>query len=384
MRLAHFSAILPLATVIAICLGACAEGADDDGPVRSVPIWRLAPEPDAQIGVVEGDPNYELHQANSSILLPGNRIAVADAGSQELRFYDFDGRFISKAGGRGAGPGEFRWLSRIYRYEADSILALEAGSNRISVFDTHGTYSRLASAISLSGDSAFPMDVWLFRQFWIDGALHSERRAAVRRALASVSVSDTVLAYRFVRVDDSGSLWIREPLDEVAQRWRWTVTDPRGLPKAIIETPLRFAPHQIGDGFVLGRWRDENDVNFIHMYRVETTDAIGHVPEWLANPADMPIDLASDEEEELIAKLRSSLRQVVLAQESYFAGHGGYTENRHLLTWMPPEGVALDIITAGPTGWAAVATDRRLKKICGMAVGSGTPPGWPEGMARCG
>jgi hypothetical protein len=61
-----------------------------------------------------------------------------------------------------------------------------------------------------------------------------------------------------------------------------------------------------------------------------------------------------------------------------------YTENRHLLTWRPPEGVGIDIIEAGRTGWVAVATDQRLSRICGMAVGLGTPPGWSEGMAVCG
>jgi len=346
-------------------------------------MWTLS-EPTLQIGVVEGDPNYELHEAISSVRLPDGRIVVSNAGSHEIRFYDADGQFLSKAGGRGGGPGEFRWLSRLYRFGADSMMALDNGANRLSVFDTDGNYAHLATADSITGDAEFPLDVWLHGQFWVDGALEPEVRGKVKRALSRLTVSDTGPAYRFVRVGDTGELWIREPLSAEADSYHWTVIDSTGSAIAAIQTPLRFDPHHIGRGFVLGRWRDESDVNYIRLHTVVASDEAIRPPAWVTTASEGDPQLSSEEEAQLIEDLRRALVQVVLAQEMYFVNNGSYTANRHLLTWTSPEGVMLDIIEAGRTGWVAVATDQRLRRICGMAVGLGTPPGWTEGMSVCG
>jgi len=376
-----FPPITPL-TAALCCLTACADRTDQDTSDGVVALWMLS-EPTLEIGVVEGDPNYELHQAISSVRLPDGRIVVSNAGSQEIRFYDSDGQFLAKAGGRGGGPGEFRWLSRVYRYGADSIMALDNGANRLSVFDTDGNYARLAAAVSITGDTIFPLDVWLHGQFWVDGALEPELRGTVKRVLSRLTVSDTGLAYRFVRVGDGGELWIREPLAVNADSYHWTVIDSTGSAIAVIQTPLRFDPHHIGRGFVMGRWRDENDVNYIRLHTVLASDEAIRPPAWITASSEGGPQLSPEEEAQLIEALRKALVQVVMAQESHFANNMSYTENRHLLTWTPPEGVGIDIIEAGRTGWVAVATDQRLSRICGMAVGLGTPPGWTEGMAVC-
>ena len=82
---------------------------------------------------------------------------------------------------------EFRWLSRVYRYGADSIMVLDNGTNRLSVFDSDGNYARLAAADSITGDTIFPLDVWLHGQFWVDGALEPELRGTVKRALSRLT-----------------------------------------------------------------------------------------------------------------------------------------------------------------------------------------------------
>jgi hypothetical protein len=75
---------------------------------------------------------------------------------------------------------------------------------------------------------------------------------------------------------------------------------------------------------------------------------------------------------------------VVMAQEMYFADHGTYSQSRHTLSWEAHEDISLDIIFAYNRGWSAVATHKDFPRICGMAVGTPTPPGWNEGEARCG
>jgi hypothetical protein len=229
------------------------------------------------------------------------------------------------------------------------------------------------------------LDTWLFNQFWVDGALEPSIRSAVQRVLEPLRVTDPELPYRFVRVSNEGDLWIREPLaHRDAESWNWTVLDSTGQSAALIETPLQFDIHEIGPDYVLGRWCDADGVNFIRMYALRVSNATGRIPEWITSPSDELPQLPPNEEDRILAELRSALRHVVLAQESFYVHNMSYTDNRYLLEWTQPEDIRLDIITADRVGWAAVATHRLLGKICGMAVGSGTPPGWPEGGARCG
>lgn len=68
-----FLPITPL-TAALCCLTDYAERTDQDTSDGVVALWMLS-EPTLEIGVVEGDPNYELHQAISSVRLPDGRIS---------------------------------------------------------------------------------------------------------------------------------------------------------------------------------------------------------------------------------------------------------------------------------------------------------------------
>ncbi|MEJ2203528.1 MAG: 6-bladed beta-propeller [Gemmatimonadota bacterium] len=148
-----------------------------------VPVLSLSAEPTLQIGVLDGDPDYLFERIVSTLHLPSGRIAVSDAGASEVSVYGPDGTFIRRWGGRGGGPGEFRALSRIYSGGDGSILALDAWTGRVSVFDTSGSFSHQIPAGELSQDTVFPLDVWLYGRFWVDGGLEASARRTVRDAL---------------------------------------------------------------------------------------------------------------------------------------------------------------------------------------------------------
>jgi len=74
---------ITLAAAPVCCLTACANGTDQDVPEGSVVLWTLS-EPTLQIGVVEGDPNYELHQAIRPDRL--GRCRHRPEASQDLRY----------------------------------------------------------------------------------------------------------------------------------------------------------------------------------------------------------------------------------------------------------------------------------------------------------
>ena len=104
--------------------------------------WRLSPEPVLRIGELEGAPAYQFDRVGSALRLTDGRIVVANAGSQELRFYDASGAHLRSAGGEGGGPGEFEWLVWVEATPGDSLVAYDLRSRRLSVFSPAGEFVR--------------------------------------------------------------------------------------------------------------------------------------------------------------------------------------------------------------------------------------------------
>jgi hypothetical protein len=114
--------------------------------------WRLSAEPALEIGQVEGATEYLLFRVGRPFKLADGRIVVANRGSSEIRFYDSIGVFIRAVGGQGAGPAEFGSGPSLWRWGADSLLAFDGMGQRVSVFDTAGTFAR---SFRLEWDASF-------------------------------------------------------------------------------------------------------------------------------------------------------------------------------------------------------------------------------------
>lgn len=106
-------------------------------------VWRVDPEPRVRIGLTEGDPPYLFSNIEAALLLSDGRIAVADRGSSELRFYSADGVFERAVGGPGEGPGEMGYIRDMDRCGADSLFVFEIDFNNV-VFTATGDYVREA------------------------------------------------------------------------------------------------------------------------------------------------------------------------------------------------------------------------------------------------
>ncbi|MEE8571888.1 MAG: hypothetical protein V3T20_01365, partial [Gemmatimonadota bacterium] len=104
--------------------------------------WRITSEPLLDIGILEGDPGYELHRPRAALRLDDGRIVVSNTGTYQIRFYDEDGRHLRDAGGEGGGPGEFRRISWVGRLEEDSIAVYDQTQRRLSVFSSVGQLVR--------------------------------------------------------------------------------------------------------------------------------------------------------------------------------------------------------------------------------------------------
>jgi type IV pilus assembly protein PilA len=86
-----------------------------------------------------------------------------------------------------------------------------------------------------------------------------------------------------------------------------------------------------------------------------------------------------------IASLKTDLRNLVTAQESYLAYYATYAGSITSLNYQPSPGTTVTLGAASQSGWSATAASTGSSHTCGIFYGTGTPPvaGANEGEARC-
>ena len=89
--------------------------------------------------------------------------------------------------------------------------------------------------------------------------------------------------------------------------------------------------------------------------------------------------------------MRSDLRNLVTAEEAYFADHVKYTTNLEQLRryWDPfklGSGNSMPQITLVGSGWTATIRNPNTRQLCAMFIGTTTPipPATEEGIPACG
>lgn len=113
---------LRLAGAVAVATAACMAYQPDlfaqqVSTVRSTndPVWGhdVSLVEEVRIGRLNGPEEYVFGSIADLTVDAEGRIYVADGQVPIVRVYDADGRFVRNLGRRGAGPGEFRWISGV-------------------------------------------------------------------------------------------------------------------------------------------------------------------------------------------------------------------------------------------------------------------------------
>jgi hypothetical protein len=120
----------------------------DSAGIRIVDNGRLDPEatllattePLLRIGVVEGPSEFQLFRVSDAKRLSDGGVAVANAGSRELRIYNSDGSHRATAGGAGRGPSEFQYPAALTVLPGDTI-QVQDFLDRV-YFTADGTFAR--------------------------------------------------------------------------------------------------------------------------------------------------------------------------------------------------------------------------------------------------
>ncbi|MDP3772689.1 MAG: hypothetical protein Q8Q85_00310 [Gemmatimonadales bacterium] len=83
--------------------------------------------------------------------------------------------------------------------------------------------------------------------------------------------------------------------------------------------------------------------------------------------------------------MKSDLRNLVTAEEFYFADQVSYTSSTTAIDFEPSAAVSVSITSATGTGWAATASHNGTDKTCGIYVGSASAPiaGQNESEPKC-
>lgn len=122
--------------------------------------WSVTPEPLLSIGTFQGDSLQQLFQVQGAARLGNGEIAIANAGSGEIRFYDDGGRFLGSVGRKGEGPGEFQRPVLVGVLEGgaagDTLVVADGQLRRISLVHSEEGFLSSARISDEIGGGGFP------------------------------------------------------------------------------------------------------------------------------------------------------------------------------------------------------------------------------------
>jgi hypothetical protein len=145
--------------------------------------------------------------------------------------------------------------------------------------DVYGSDGLLRSSIrkSLANLVATEADLEAYIEARLRDAGDDERRRQSAQAMRQVPMPETFPAFGWnvtgrgatpVVLDDVGHLWVLEYDRPGKEVFRWSVFDPSGRLLGEVAFPGPLEPMHIGDDFVLGKWRDDMDVEHVRLYEL--------------------------------------------------------------------------------------------------------------------
>jgi hypothetical protein len=234
-----------------------AAGCDKGEPPResAVARWTVDARPLVEIGAGEGE--GALYRVTAATRLPDGRIAIANAGTQQVKIFSARGEHLASLGQRGSGPGEFQvpmWVGA----HADSILVWDSALERLTVFDANGRLARTTPFPALGG--SFPSVVGAFADGTLLLASGTDSDAAARREGAWREST------RLVRITPAGR--VMDTLATVPSQERYSYGSRDGMGQVVEDLPFgrRTVMTVAGNGVALGTGEE---------YRIRLVDTTG-------------------------------------------------------------------------------------------------------------
>ena len=200
---------------------------------------------------------------------PTNFSSWARDGSLATDFGEYPGSEIFMwvaVGNIGAAPLPFG-RGTVAAVSADRLYLGTQDSYEIRAYDPSGS---LRSIIRLDQElrPVTASDEAAYLEEQLEDIDDPGRLAERRREIEDMGMRETMPAYRNLTADALGHLWVQEyriPQDDSPV---YTVFDAEGKLVGRLPLPDRFRVIEIGSDYVLGRYTDELDVEYVRLYRL--------------------------------------------------------------------------------------------------------------------
>ena len=137
-------------------------------------------------------------------------------------------------------------------------------SYEVRAYTADGTLARI---VRRGGDLGNP--AWADVEAYYTGLYAGMPDEQLARALddaRDMPLVESFPAFSEVRSDPSGNLWVRKYRMPGEAAVVWTVFDPDGRIRGLVETPSELEVFEIGEDYVLGRVRDELGVEYVQLW----------------------------------------------------------------------------------------------------------------------
>lgn len=114
-------------------------------------------------------------------------------------------------------------------------------------------------------------DIALYKDERLKTAVNEQHRRSLEREFSEVPFPDVLPPYARLQADEAGNLWLQDYPRPGDEQHRWSVFGPDSRLVAMVLTPSGLRVLQIGDDFLLGQIRDEDDVEHIVVYQLDKT-----------------------------------------------------------------------------------------------------------------
>lgn len=144
-----------------------------------------------------------------------------------------------------------------------TIVLGDNATSQVERFHPDGTHSIVRWSDQAEPITGAEVEAWKDRQRSASWA--QSRLPELERAWARLEIPTNKPFYGRTMVGSDGTLWLG-PNDDLAQTTTLTVFNRDGSYEGRVRIPGEFVVYDSGPGWVLGRSRDENEVEFIHLY----------------------------------------------------------------------------------------------------------------------
>lgn len=184
-----------------------------------LPQWSLADPPIAEIGRNDG---VVLGDVSAAAVMADGGVVLVDRQTQQVLRLSPVGTVVEVLGGRGEGPGEFRWLESLFAM-GDTVVAYDTDLARVTIWRPGAEEPEIHSLPQLEGTPTFLMAAVSSKDwFLVPRSYLEEGESALQERHSEVfffdvatqemsSVGTRHMAYDFVREIEGGRSSYRVP-----------------------------------------------------------------------------------------------------------------------------------------------------------------------------